>query len=123
MTDRAISEAAMLSGLRDITLPAEGAGGALAEVCIAMGLAGAAAWGVVAILRLFSQRVHAQTAATLGDQLANLDLLPEPERRIRLLHLLRAHAPLRYAQIAGNLYAPQGAVPTATLEAEMARLV
>ncbi|MEX0367235.1 MAG: hypothetical protein AB3N22_14260 [Ruegeria sp.] len=122
MTDTPLSEATMLASLRDIQLPAEAAGGLGAELAVAMGGAGLCALGVVALLRLLSRRRVLQTK-TLGDALAALSDASDPERRVALLHLLRAHAPARYAALKADLYRPEGGPDIAALEAEVARLV
>jgi hypothetical protein len=123
MTDRALSESAMLSSLRDITLPAEAPGGLLAEAAMVVALAACAALLVAGLLRLISLRRKTSAPRGLKADLAALQKLAEADRRVRLLHLLRAHAPDRYAALARRLYRPEGAVTAAELEAEMARLV
>lgn len=123
MTDRAISKEAMLTSLRDIRLPAEAPGGAAADLAVATGLACLLALALAAILRALSREPGKKTGATLQDHLAALEGKPEAERRLALLHLLRAHAPERHAALKGALYKPSGGVDAATLEAEVARLV
>ena len=122
MSDRALSEAAMLTSLRDIRLPVEAAGGMVADVAAALGLAGLAALIVAGLLRLLAQRRPRTTQTSLQDRLAALEALPEDARRVALLHLLRAQDPARYAAIKGTLYQPGGGADLATLEAEVARL-
>jgi hypothetical protein len=123
MTDRALSEAAMLSSLRDITLPAEAPGGLLAEAAMVVALAGFAAFLVAGLLRLLSMRKAAPVATDLKAMMAQAMTLPEADRRLHFLHLLRAHAPERYAGLAARLYHREGTVTTSELEAEIARLV
>ena len=122
MTDQAMSEAAMLISLRDITLPAEAAGGLGADIAATVGLAGILALFIVGMLRLFSMRRRVAASPLRGQFLAIREM-PEDARRIALLHLLRKSQPERYAAIKGALYQPEGGVDIATLEAEVARLV
>ena len=122
MSDRALSEAAMLTSLRDIRLPVEAAGGMAADIAAALGLAGLAALIVAGLLRLLAQRRPRTTQTSLQDRLAALEALPEDARRVAMLHLLRAQDPARYAAIKGTLYQPGGGADLATLEAEVARL-
>lgn len=123
MSERALSEAAMLTSLRDIHLPATAPGGSLAELCVAVGLAALSALLVAAALRALSLRRTRPAEPSLRARVAALESLPEAARRTALLHLLRAHAPERYATLREGLYAPGGGVALATLEAEVARLV
>lgn len=123
MTDRAISKEAMLTSLRDIRLPAEAPGGAAADLAVAVGLACLLALMFAVILRALSFKRGQKKRVTLQDRLAALAGRPEEERRLALLHLLRAHAPERYAAVKGALYKPSGGVDVATLEVEVARLV
>lgn len=123
MTDRAMSETAMLASLRDIDLPAVAAGGVIADLAVTVGLAGLAALVVAGLLRLVSFRRHPGSPDDLRGQLAGLAQRPPEDRRVALLHLLRAHAPERYAAVKGRLYEPGGGVDIDTLEAEVARLV
>jgi hypothetical protein len=122
MTDQAMSEAAMLISLRDITLPVEAEGGVVADVAVTVGLAGVLALIIAGMLRLFSMRRPAAASPLRGRYLAIREM-PDDARRVALLHLLRQAQPERYAAIKGALYQPEGGVDTATLEAEVARLV
>jgi hypothetical protein len=122
MTDQAMSEAAMLISLRDITLPVDAAGGAVADIAATVGLAGVLALIIAGMLRLFSMRRTAAAAPLRGQFLAIREM-PDDARRVALLHLLRQAQPERYAAIKGALYQPEGGVDIATLEAEVARLV
>ncbi len=123
MKDTALSEAAMLASLRDIHLPPEAPGGVMAELAVAAGLAGLGAVLIVGLLRLLSNRRTDAPAVTAQDRMAALSDKPEAEWRVALLHLLRAHAPDRYAAIRGELYRREGGVDLKALEAEVARLV
>lgn len=116
MTDRALSEEAMLASLHDIHLPAVAAGSAVADIAIVIGLASLATLVIVGLFRLLSLRVR---VAPPVHPLADLQNMPEAERRVALLHLLREVAPERYATIRGAIYAPGGGVDLATLESEV----
>lgn len=116
MTDRALSEEAMLASLRDIHLPVEAAGGLAADVAVVLGLASLAALLLVSLVRLLSLKVR---VSPVRSPLDDLQALPEAERRVALLHLLRQAAPARYAAIRGAIYEPGGGVDLATLEAEV----
>jgi hypothetical protein len=122
MSDQAMSEAAMLISLRDITLPVDAAGGAVADIAVTVGLAGVLALIIAAVLRLFSMRRPA-AGSILRAQILAINDMPEDTRRVAVLHLLREAQPERYAAIRGALYQPGGGVDIATLEAEVARLV
>lgn len=121
MSDRAISEEAMLASLQDIRLPDTAAGGALAEVAAVLGLAALAGLALAALLTLLSRR-RAVPRATGSEDMDRLAALPVPERRTALLHLLRARAPERYESLRGDLYAPGGGPDVEVLEAEVRRL-
>ncbi|SFS81144.1 hypothetical protein SAMN04488040_1901 [Sulfitobacter marinus] len=122
MTDQAMSEAAMLISLRDITLPVEAAGRSVADIVVTVGLAGVLALIIAGVLRLFSMRRPAAGSDLRAQILAIADM-PDDARRVALLHLFREAQPERYAAIKGALYQPEGGVDIATLEAEVARLV
>lgn len=123
MSDRALSEPAMLASLRDIHLPSSAPGGLLADLCVAVGSAAFAALALAAILRLLSVRKPRAAAPSLRSELDAVWTLPETQKRVALLHVLREQAPDRYAEIRGALYEPGGGVDLETLEAEAARLV
>lgn len=123
MTDRALSEEAMLASLRDIALPSHAAGGLAADVFMTIALAGIAGLVVAGVLRLFSLRRIARPEPTIRDRLESVRALPDADRRIALLHMLRRHAPERYREIARDLYRPQSAVTAQRLEVELERLV
>lgn len=119
MTDRAITKEALLSGLRDIRLPEPGPMDMLGNVTATVALASIAALLIVGAWRLLSSprlREGSQRAPDLAH-------LPEPERRVALLHMLKARAPERYAALRSQLYRPDGDLDLATLEAEVARHV
>jgi hypothetical protein len=122
MIDQAMSEAAMLISLRDITLSVEAAGGLGADIAATVGLAGILALFIAGMLRLFSMRRRVAVPPLRG-QFLEIRKMPDDDRRIALLHLLRQAQPERYAAIKGALYQPEGGVDIATLEAEVARLV
>ena len=111
MTGRALSEETMLASLRDIDIPAQAAGGLPADIAMTVGLAGAAALLVAGVLRLLSQKHRSKPATTLQDRLNAARVLPEGDRRVALLHLLRDQSPERYRQVARDLYRPEATLP------------
>ncbi|MCR9147841.1 MAG: hypothetical protein NXH74_11660 [Rhodobacteraceae bacterium] len=119
MSDRAISKEALLSGLRDIRLPEPGPMDMLANVTATIALASGAALLIVFVWRLLSSPRLPDTPPSTRD----LDHLPDAERRVALLHMLKARAPDRYAALRSRLYRPDGDLDLATLEAEVARHV
>lgn len=122
MSETGISRETMLASLRDIRLPAEAAGGAMADIAVAIGAGALAALLVVTVLRALSRDRSASPPPRLADRLAALDGLGEEARRVALLHILKERAPERLAALRGDLYRP-GGLPTAAIEAEVARLV
>ena len=122
MTDRAMSEAAMLESLRDIRLPEVAAGGLLADLLVAAGLAGLAVLVVAGLFRLISLRRPPKATSTLTDALQEAESLPEPLQRTAFLHMLRQHAPERYKALRGALYASDE-LTTPMIREEVARLV
>ncbi|ETX28668.1 hypothetical protein [Roseivivax isoporae] len=118
---RALSEEAMLAGLRDIRLPASAAGGAPAEMlaALAVGLALALLAGLA--LRAVTARRPVARGTGLRQAVAEAAALPDETRRLALLHLLRDHAPGRHAELRAALYRPGGLPDAATLERELLR--
>lgn len=123
MTDRSMTESAMLASLQDIRLPTEAAGGVVADIATAIGLAALLALIVLALLRLFGLRRRTVHLPSLPERIAGVMALPEEPRRIALLHLLKQEDPQRYATFAGQgtLYRPDG-VPLGAIEAEVRHL-
>ncbi|UUV08152.1 MULTISPECIES: hypothetical protein [Ruegeria] len=120
MSEKALSEATMLASLRDIHLPAEAAGGAVAEYAAVLGIAALASVGCVAILRLLSIRTAANIQLGPSDQSAEQPGWSVDRRRVALLHKLRAQNPKRYAELTGDLYQPGGEPDLETLQEEVA---
>ncbi|WP_300035505.1 hypothetical protein [uncultured Roseobacter sp.] len=123
MAERALSEEAMLASLHDISLPAQAAGGLASDLAMTVGLAGVAALIVAGGLRALGRRARRSGPPDLKDRLGQLRDLPESQRRPAFLHLLRHHAPERYAQLARDLYHPRSALTSEALQAELERLV
>lgn len=123
MTETALTETAMLAGLRDIRLPAEAAGGWPADLAAAVALAGGAALLVGWFVRLLSLRQTKARPRDLQDELSDLAALPDDDRRIALLHLLKTRAPDRFTTLQEGLYRPEGGPEVARLQAEVERLV
>ena len=123
MSDGALSETALLASLRDIRLPSDAAGGILAEIAVAVGAAGLSAITLVLLLRLISRRQVRVDPPTLQDHIDALAQGTDAERRVGLLHLLRRHAPERFAKLKPDLYRPNSALDIQQLETEVARFV
>ena len=119
MTDDLERAQSLLAGLRDIRLPVEAAGGAVAELAAAVALGAVAALVVAGGARLIGQRAGHVPLAPEGDPLSALSGLGGDDRRVALLHLLRARDPDRYACLRQCLYRRDGALDLATLEAEV----
>lgn len=115
-----MSREAMLASLGDIRLPVEAAGGMLADFAAAVGLAALAAMIVVALLRGAGSKRAVNRDPTPAERHAALRTLPDEERRVALLHLLKEIAPERHAALGDRLYRP-GGVPLEAIEAEVAR--
>ena len=122
MSERGLSEEAMLSGLRDIRLPVEAAGGTLAEFTAVVALAAAAALVLGVLVRPFSQKQALVREPSLLERIDALAEESEDGRRVALLHILKAHAPDRFAALHGALYRPGASLDLANLEAEVRRL-
>lgn len=120
MSDKALSETAMLASLQDIRLPAEAAGGLWADVALSVGLAGVAALALAGLVRLFSLRRTNPRPMTLQERLGAIDQLPESDRRVALLHLLKQVSPDSYDEIRATLYRPAGGADLKKLRNEVA---
>lgn len=116
---RAIGEEAVRQGLRDIHLPDSAAGGLAADLLAALAIGLFAAILIGAALRHVSMSRRRSAAPTLEDRLAHLAGLPEADRQVALLHLLKSHAPDRHAALASSIYRPEGLPPSRQLEAEL----
>ncbi|MEM8951038.1 MAG: hypothetical protein AAGC99_17090 [Pseudomonadota bacterium] len=123
MTDRALSEEAMLQALSDIRLPADAAGGALGDMAAAIAMAGIFALLIGGAIRLMSRKRTKERAPSLADILEALQDKPEAERRLALLHLLKARAPDRFEALRTGLYRRDAAGDIDELEAEVRALV
>lgn len=119
MAGDAAREQALLAGLHDIRLPVEAAGGALAEIAAVVAIGALAALLVAGLLRLIGRRVGRARQAPVAEPLDQLSGLAAQDRRVALLHLLRARDPERYARLRQSLYRRDGALDLAALEAEM----
>lgn len=122
MNEGGMSQEALLKSLVDIELPSHAAGGRFAELLAAVALATFAALLVAGLLRLFSRKQQ-DTAPSEKDRLAGILALPEKDRRVALLHWIRAKDPERYHAIASNLYRPNAGPELSVLEAEAAAYV
>ncbi|GAA4219674.1 hypothetical protein GGQ68_003823 [Sagittula marina] len=119
MNEQPIAEATLQAGLRDIRLPAEAVGGGLADIAAVVTIAGVLALIVVSLWRLAS-RTRSERRTGLSAAMAELPT-EDTARRTALLHLLKAHAPERFANLRPTLYQANGAPDLQTLEAELRR--
>lgn len=119
MLDDPAREQVLLSGLRDIRLPPDAPGGVIAEIAAVVALAAFAALLTVALVRLIARRVGLGRQAPGANPLDMLAGLDADDRRVALLHLLRARDPDRYACLRRDLYRRDGALDLAALEAEV----
>lgn len=119
-----MSREALLNSLHDIRLPAEAAGGTVAEIAAAVGMAALLAGLALALLRVFGLQRARKAEPDLADQLAGLGALPEDARRVALLHLLKRHDPPGFSRLAEGerLYRP-GGLTLDTIETEVRRHV
>lgn len=122
MSGEAISEEVLQASLRDIRLPAEAPGGFAAELAAALALAILAALLVGGLLRLVSRR-RPRLGANLAGDIARTEALDDRQKRLALLHLLKTHAPERYATLTASLYRPGNTLDIATLKAALERHV
>jgi len=117
----AIDESALQAGLRDIRLPGEAVGGWLAEMSATVALACILVLVVGGVLWLLSERRAKPRLRTLQDELASLEQLPEDRQCTALLHLLKRHAPEKFAALGQSLYQPNSGLRAADLRAELLR--
>lgn len=122
MADRALTPEAVLTGLQDIRLPAEAAGGLVAEVLAVVGLGLGLALLLGLAVRIVSRpRVSRTRVPSLASRLAALSDLPEAERSVALLHLLKEVRPARYQALSEGIYRIGGVPDASALEAELRR--
>ncbi|KMK65188.1 hypothetical protein [Puniceibacterium sp. IMCC21224] len=119
MADRALTEEAVRSGLRDIRLPMEAAGGLAADLlaALAIGLLCAVFLGLLARFVTLSRPKASRTS--LKREVTSLEVLPDDAQRIALLHLLKARAPERYRALVGEIYRPGGMPELVALRAQV----
>ncbi len=110
--ERALGEEAMLAALHGLRLPAEAAGGALAEVLAGLGL------GLV-LTALLGRVLRAGLVARRGED--SSEELDGEGRQLHLLRRLKAEAPERYAALAGDLYRAGGLPEEAAIRAALGR--
>lgn len=95
MTERALSETAMLAGLRDIHLPAEAPGAGAPDLLAAAGLGLSLALIVALLLQVVTERWSREGPAAPP---------PAPLTRLEALHRLKARRPDRFAAMRPLLY-------------------
>jgi len=120
--EQSFSEETMLASLRDIRLPDTAAGGVFADILVSIGMAALAAMLCIGGLRVFFRPRRRSSGVTLGQLVQDAIALPESDRRVALLHILKQHAPEQHKALSGALYAP-GKLDLTQLEAEVAQLV
>ncbi len=96
MADRALTEEAMLTGLRDIHLPGDAAGGTAADLLAAAAIGLLLAFMLGALLKTFtvSPRVREFGSDALSDDID----------RVQALYRLKLHHPDRFARFRPLLY-------------------
>ena len=113
---QALTEEAVQTGLIELRLPAEAAGGVFAELSAAAGLGLALGLCLALLLRpVLRRRVRSPEAPSFAARLATAEALPEAERELALLRLWREADPEGYAAKRSTLYAP-GGVPDCLVE-------
>ncbi|MCY0096495.1 hypothetical protein [Hoeflea ulvae] len=118
MADDAVSAETMLVGLQDIRLPAEAPGGLAAELIAVIGLGLVLALAVSVLLKLVTRPPPKPAAElALADRIAALAALPEEDRALALLSLIRATAPDALPGLRASLYRRGGFPEAARLEA------
>ncbi|WP_417723205.1 hypothetical protein [Salipiger sp.] len=117
MADRALSEEAMLSGLRGIHLPPDPPGGPLAEIAAAAGFGLLLALLIATLLRVFTFRRTPAAAAPDPEKI--LSGRNEGEQRTLLLHALKARKPEAFHRLKSSLYRPDTPLDTASLLREL----
>lgn len=111
MADRAISQEALLQGLRDIHLPPEIAGGGIAQMLAALAMGLGFALIIGGVLRAFSTRPKRVRPVTLDDRVIAARELPSDAQQVALLHLLKDVSPERYQALSRRIY-QKGGIPT-----------
>jgi len=119
MLDDPAREQVLLSGLHDIRLPVEAPGGVIAEIAAVVALAAFGALLTVALVRMIARRAGRGRQAPGAHPLDMLADLDADDRRVALLHLLRARDPERYASLRQTLYRRETTLDLAALEAEV----
>ena len=119
MADRAISQEALLQGLRDIHLPPEIAGGGIAQMLAALAMGLGFALIIGGILRVFSMRPKRVRPVTLNDRVIAARDLPSDAQQVALLHLLKDASPERYQALSKRIYQKGGIPAPDVIEQEL----
>lgn len=120
MSDRALTVEAVLAGLQDIRLPAGAPGGLVAELLVALGAGLLCALAFGLMLRAFTTVLEQKKRSpTLADRVQLAATLPEEQRQLQLMHMLKSTRPDAFAVVAGNLYRRDGLPDSKTLEKEL----
>ena len=116
MADGALTREGVLAGLQDIRLPAEAAGGALAEALAAFGLGLLLASGIAMLTGLVTARRR-----TAPRPRASAPPRSEEALQLALLAELKTTHPDCYARLADRLYRPGGMPSVADLTRDLGR--
>lgn len=123
MTDSALTHDDLIAGLHGMRLPDAAPGGLLADLAAA-GAVGLLAGCVLALLFSLVSRPHpAARQPSLADRLDALARLPEADRTVELLHLLREHDPDAVRALRDQLYRRDAPLALADLEDRVRRHV
>lgn len=121
MADRKLTADDLLAGLADIRLPAEAAGGLAAELFAALGLGLLLALAISAVLPLITKRKTVSSRRSVRERIKAARALPDSERTIALLHLLKEKRPEIAERMNKTIYAPGGLPEPSVLEAELGK--
>lgn len=120
MAEDDFSKETMLEGLHDIRLPASAPGGLIAEMAVMIGVAMVCALLVSFLLPVVFRRVKPPVAEpTIADKIAAAAELPETERAIALLQLIRTQKPEAMPVTSAQLYTAYAFPSVAQLEAAL----
>ncbi len=126
MAERAITAAELVAGLHDIRLPPEAPGGFIAELAAAAAIGLLIALAAGFLLSLIAapslqKRPPRARPDTLARQIQVLRALPDDDRTIALLRLLKSCNPKAAATLEARLYRPGGLPSIASLESALTK--
>ncbi len=107
MSEGRITEAELLSGLHPLRLPETGAGGWIADLFAAIGLALLLGLLVLLALRLVSTRRRYPAAKVpLSDRIAAAKEMPDDDARLALYRLMQERSPASVKRFQSALFDP-----------------